>query len=79
MAADTEMRNLALHAADLLEACNPMRNAEAITVGGDTARDARRRATAEVVAITTAETVLRMLAACMAVEAEPAREDVTHG
>ena len=70
MTHDHEMRRLILHAADLLDACDPMASAnivEDITSTRAKALEARDHATQEAVAIATAITVLRWVAACMAV------------
>lgn len=75
MTTDSEMRNLVLHAADLLDACQPMANAdivEDITSTRSHVLDAYRNAIQEIAAITTARTVLRMVAACMSVQDAPA-------
>ncbi len=64
MADTAEMRRLMTHAADLLDACDPMATIEDVPVhaGRD---EATHRAAAEVAAIATASTVLRMVAAAM--------------
>lgn len=71
MASSEEMRRLVLHAAELLAMCEPMNNAreiDRISVSSDTRRASYTRAVNEVVAIATAVTTLRLVAACMAVE-----------
>lgn len=80
MANTAEMLRLMRHAANLLDACDPLRNAAevdliaATTGASGKARDANRRAVAEVAAITTASTVLRMVAAAMDDEMEAEME-----
>ena len=64
MADTTEMRRLMTHAAGLLDDCEPMANATVIHNLGD--REAMQRVLAEVAAMATASTVLRMVAAAMA-------------
>lgn len=73
MADTTEMRRLMTHAADLLDACEPMANADEIrSLSSSFIRkgEAIDRAVAEVAAMVTASTVLRMVAAAMADETE---------
>lgn len=73
MANTVEMLRLIRHAADLLDSCDPTLNAESVAANthiADVRRDAARRAMAETVAMGTASTVLRMVAAC--IEDEPA-------
>ena len=73
MANTSAMLRLMRHAADLLDGCEPARNAEAVAANthvDETRRAAAKRALAETAAISTASAILRMVAACM--EDEPA-------
>lgn len=75
MANTTEMISLMRHAADLLAACEPMTNVNEIdrmaAMRAPVSR-AYERAAAELAAIATASTVLRMVAAAMDDEPTPA-------
>lgn len=75
MANTAEMLRLMRHAADLLDACDPSENAEALARVSSVSSlkaEATRRATAEAVAIGMASAVLRMVAAAM--DDEPAEQ-----
>lgn len=69
MADTAEMRRLMVHAADLLDACDPTENAEA-AIQNSHSSEVRavivRQATEQAAAMGTASTVLRMVAAAMA-------------
>jgi len=73
MADTEELRRLVVHAADLLDNVDPAVSAKLMgnmTTDGGKRNDVWARTAQEIAAIAHAKAVLRMVAACMAVEGE---------